>query len=256
MAATQGTSGFGTLLQVGDGGVGAGVKASRSIGSSDGILVIRWGTAGTVGNAKTTEIVENGNNTALSVTVSTSAVLINLATDGSGNSTSTVNDVIAALYANSTFVTYWEADNGAGAGTSVIDQDYASAVLSGGTNGTEVYTTVAEVTNISGPEFKLELIDATHMESPQAFREYIPSLLDSGEITFDLNFLPADTNQQGLSDDLKARTLRNFKVIWTDTGATEYGFAGYVTSFAASAKIDDKLTASCTVKVTGPISTT
>lgn len=253
MTATQGTSGFGTLLQRGDGGSGAGVQASRSHGSADGELVIRWKAAGTAGNSKHTEIIENGNNTALSVTVTTSKVTINLATDGAGEGTSTPNDVIAALYANPTFVSYWEADNGAGAGTSPLTADFADAALSGGTAGVEEFTTIAEVTNISGPGRSLETIDATHMESTDAYREYLPSLKDGGELNFDLNYLPADANQLGLSEDMENRIRRNFRIVWTDVANSTDQFSGYVTSFEPSAQIDDKLSASCTIKVTGAI---
>lgn len=117
----------------------------------------------------------------------------------------------------------------------------------------EAFTTIAEIVNISGPGESLEMIDATHMESPNTYREYIPSLLDSGEITFDMNFLPALAAQTTLRTDLTGRTKRNFKLIFTDTGTTTYSFAGYVTSFEPNAQIDDKLSASATIKVTGPL---
>ena len=252
MSATQGSSGFGTLLQRGDGGIGAGVKASVTNGASNSQLIVGWNTAGTVGNGKTVVIVEAGTSTALSVVVTTSAVTINLETDGAGDSASTVNDVVAALYSNSVFQGSWFATDGAGDGTGVLAAA-ASAPLASGSAGTEIFTTIAEITNISGPEESLELIDATHMESPNAFREYIPSLLDGGELQLDLNFLPANANQQGLRDDLRNRTRRNFRVVWPDAGTTTYAMSGYVTSFSPSAQIDDKLSASATVKVTGPI---
>lgn len=117
----------------------------------------------------------------------------------------------------------------------------------------ETFTTVLEVVNISGPGETLELIDATHMESPNAYREYIPSLLDSGEITFDLNFLPGNATQTVLRTDLTNRTKRNWKLVFTDSALTTYVFAGYVTSHEPGAQIDDKLSCSVTIKVTGPV---
>ena len=252
MAATQGTSGFGTLLQRGDGGAGAGTQASVTKGTTNTQIIIGWLEAGTAGNAKTVTIVAAGNNTPLTVSVSTSAITINLETDGSAASVSTVNDVIAKLYQNAVFEANYFANDGVGDGTGILAAATVTN-LSGGAAGAEVFTTIAEITNISGPQNTLELIDATHMESPDAFREYIPSLLDGGEISFDLNYLPADANQLGLRDDLLARTRRNFHIVWTDTGGTTDLFSGYVTDFTPSAQIDDKLSASCTIKVTGPI---
>ena len=43
-------------------------------------------------------------------------------------------------------------------------------------------------------------------------------------------------------------------MVWTDGDSTTYSFAGYVTNIEPSASIDDKLSASATIKVTGPIS--
>lgn len=252
MAATQGTSGFGTLLKRGDGGVGAGTAASLTKGTSNTQIVFSWGVAGTVGNGKTVVAVASGTSTPLSVTVSTTAISITLETDGGGSAASTVNDVIAALYADATFQTYWDATDGAGDGTGILAA-FSSDVLASGAAGTEVFTTVAEITNISGPGIKMDLIDATHMESPDSFREYIPSLLDGTEISFDLNYLPGDANQGGLRDDQLARDIRNYQIVWTDAASSTDSFAGYVTDFTPSAKIDDKLSASATIKITGPI---
>lgn len=117
----------------------------------------------------------------------------------------------------------------------------------------ETFTTIAEVTNISGPSESLETIDATHMESPNSYREYIPSLLDSGEVSLDLNFLPGNTSQTGLRTDMQNRTRRNFEMVFTDSGTSKYSFSAYVTGFEVSAQIDDKLSASATLKVTGPV---
>lgn len=117
----------------------------------------------------------------------------------------------------------------------------------------EVFSTIAEVTGFSGPGEKLDMIECTHMESPNSYKEYIPSLLDAGEISFDINFLPAHTTQTGLRSDMTGRTKRNFQIIWSDTGTTTYSFAGYITSFQPSAKINDKLSASVTIKVTSSI---
>lgn len=117
----------------------------------------------------------------------------------------------------------------------------------------EVFTTVAEVKSISGPSLSMETIDATHMESPSGFREWLPSFKDGGEVTFDLNFLPAVAAQTGLTTDFKNRTKRNWKIVWPNTGATKWSFAGYITGFTPSAAVGDILAASCTIKVTGDV---
>lgn len=117
----------------------------------------------------------------------------------------------------------------------------------------ESFATVAEVKSISGPSLSMETIDATHMESPSGFREWLPSFKDGGEVTFDLNFLPATAAQTGLTTDFRNRTKRNWKIFWPNTGTTKWSFSGYVTGFTPSAAVGDILAASATIKVTGDV---
>lgn len=117
----------------------------------------------------------------------------------------------------------------------------------------EVFTTVAEVKSISGPGLSMETIDATHMESPNAFRELLPSFKSAGEVTLEMNFLPANANQQGFVTDFQNRTKRNWKLVFPDTATTTWSFAGYITGFAPSAAVDSILTASATIAVTGDV---
>lgn len=117
----------------------------------------------------------------------------------------------------------------------------------------ETFTTVAEVKTISGPSLSMETIDATHMESPSGYREWLPSFKDGGEVTFDLNFLPATAAQTGITTDFAARTKRNWKIVWPNTAGTTWSFSGYITGFTPSAAVGDILAASATIKVTGAV---
>lgn len=117
----------------------------------------------------------------------------------------------------------------------------------------ENFTTVGEVLSITGPNLALNIVDATHMESPGATQEFIPGLIDPGTITMNLAFVPSNTTQSNLVTDLKNRTKRNFQIVFPDTGTTTWSFAGYVTGWAVTAPINDRLTADVTVKVTSVI---
>jgi hypothetical protein len=248
MAATVGTSGFGTLLKRGDGGVGAGTQANVEWGSGNAKIRIKWGVAGTAGNGKNITVVVSGSSYVYTILTS-SEISITVPT------TATVAQVIANLEQQSVFDQYWQADFGAtpGDGSGTITARTVTAT-SGGTDGTEVFTTVAEVVNVALNGRTLELIDATHMESPNTHREYLPSLLDSGEVQFDVNFLPGTASQSGLETDRANRTKRNWKLVFPNTTTPNtYSFSGYVTSFDVSAAIDDKMTGTATIKITGPI---
>jgi len=122
----------------------------------------------------------------------------------------------------------------------------------------QAYTTIAEVKNISGPSRQVSTIDVTTHSSAAAgaYREFIPSLIEGGEIEFELNYVPTDATHQSLQTDLNARTKRDWRLT---TAANASGvsqnidFAGYVTSMPHEFPTDDVMSASVTIKITGAI---
>lgn len=120
--------------------------------------------------------------------------------------------------------------------------------------GTEVFTTIAEVKDISGPSLKLDTEEVTSHSSTGGWREYIATLLDAGEVTFDVNFIPTNaTHSQtsGLLKDLKNKTLRNFQLVFSNVGATTWAFSAFVTGFEPAEPVEGVLAASVTLKITG-----
>jgi predicted secreted protein len=118
----------------------------------------------------------------------------------------------------------------------------------------ETFTTIAEVVTITGPSLAMDPLEMTNHDSPGQWEEHIGGTLRSGEVTFDLNYIPADGTHDastGLLADFLARTVRNFELIFSDTPLTKWSFSAFVTGFEPSAPFDDKLSASVTLKVTG-----
>lgn len=131
---------------------------------------------------------------------------------------------------------------------------YGTLLQSGDGGAPEVFTTVAEVTDISGPSLALDPLDVTSHESPGAFREFVGGLLDGGEVTFTINYVPTGATHDattGLLADMVARTVRNFQLIFPDVGATQWSFSALVTAFEPAEPVDDRLSAELTLKVTG-----
>ena len=115
-------------------------------------------------------------------------------------------------------------------------------------------TTIAEVTDITGPGLTMSTADVTHQTSTGGWREFIGTVLDGGEVTFDINYAPtaASVNATtGLIADMKAKTLRGFSVTFTDAGNTVWSFNALVTGFTPAEPIDGALTASVTLKISG-----
>lgn len=120
----------------------------------------------------------------------------------------------------------------------------------------EVFTAIAEVNKIGGPGLSLEPIDITHHESPNAWKEKVGGLLDGGEVSMDVNFLPTEFTQAGDSAGsllyaMINRLVTNFQLVWPDSGATTWEFPALVTKFEPDAPADGKLGAAITLEISG-----
>jgi hypothetical protein len=123
-----------------------------------------------------------------------------------------------------------------------------------GVTPTEGFTTVAEVKDIEGPAMSRETHEVTHQESPDRHMERIGGLLDTGEVTFTLNWVPSNATHDdatGLIFDLRTPERRNYRLVFPDAASTTWTFPGLVTEFAPKAPVDGVLEADVTVTVCG-----
>lgn len=118
-----------------------------------------------------------------------------------------------------------------------------------GVTPTEGFTTIGSVKDISGPSIAMETEDVTTHSSTAA--EFVATVIDYGEVSFDINFDYGDTQHAGLLTDLEAGTLRNFQIVLTDAGATTIDFAAIITKYELTAPVKGVLGASLTLKVSG-----
>ncbi len=121
-----------------------------------------------------------------------------------------------------------------------------------GATPTEVFTTIANVTNIGGPDRKRETIDVTAPDSPGGWMEFIGGLKDGGEVSLDVNYDPAEVTHD-LDDDFDAVEPRNYQIVILPGTADEYTWtiAGVMTALGDEFPYDDKMARSMTIKVTG-----
>lgn len=111
---------------------------------------------------------------------------------------------------------------------------------------------VAGVTNVTPPSPSRDIIDVTHAASPDMAREFIVGLIDYGEASFELNWVPNDTTDSLLSGISLETEPRIWKMTFGQiTGSPSVTFDGYLTAYDRSAPMDDKMTASVTIKVSG-----
>lgn len=108
---------------------------------------------------------------------------------------------------------------------------------------------IAEVYDITPPSDTVDVIDATHMQSPNRTREFISGLSDPGEASFEMNFVP------GSPSDVKIREIRTagdrVKCRITFPNSVTWTFDGLLTGYEPAVPNDDKMTATVAWKVTG-----
>ncbi len=143
-------------------------------------------------------------------------------------------------------------------------------VLSRVTNvvSTDVYTAVANVFDISGPEIERDDVDLTVYDSADRYREYIPGLREGGEITATLNLVSTAATLQSLYHSSEAGSTAgpagstgaddgsyesNTASTWRMRGPSfnTWRFAGYVKGIVQAQPIDDRRTWEVTWKITG-----
>jgi hypothetical protein len=125
-----------------------------------------------------------------------------------------------------------------------------------GATPTEAFTTIAGLVDINHSGFERNIIDAPDQQ--QTWTKKVPGMLNPGDQTFTVNFVPTDGTHDestGLIKDLIDGTLRNFQLVFPDTGTTTWTFAAYVKSCAAGEPVDGILTMDVVLAIDGdPIS--
>lgn len=122
-------------------------------------------------------------------------------------------------------------------------------------NSPEVFTELAEVKNIGGPDEKADELEATHLRSPSGYREFLQSFKDGGELTIEANFLPGDTTQQAMAADFASGTTKNRRITYPD--GSYNSFAGWVKAKGNSGtQVGSVLGRMFTVRISGPVTLT
>ncbi len=111
------------------------------------------------------------------------------------------------------------------------------------------FTAIAEINSISGPDKTRGTIDTTSLDSTGGYREFIPSFRDSGQIQLEMNFTRA--GYELLNDDFEDETAKWYQIALPDTEDTKLTFSAFVSSISTAVPLDDKVTASVTLKITG-----
>lgn len=111
------------------------------------------------------------------------------------------------------------------------------------------FASIAEVINVTPGEATADRIDATHMLSPGRRREYISGLIDNGEASFEINWIPGNATDELLRDLMATGEVADHQITFPNGISVEFEAA--VTGFSKAIPIDDRMTATITVAVSG-----
>jgi hypothetical protein len=118
----------------------------------------------------------------------------------------------------------------------------------------ENFSTVVEVTEIVPPQIELKTEDATSHDS-NGWEEVIGTLLSGGDIKGKINWRPTDPTHDettGLLYAIMNRVKKNWKLVLPGSLKT-FAFAALLTKFEPETPVDGKLSASFTLKISGPV---
>jgi len=108
--------------------------------------------------------------------------------------------------------------------------------------GTSGFT--AEITDITPPGASRDSVNTSHQGTTTAHTFSPTDLYDAGELSFDFHFNP-DTSPpiDGATEE----------IVMTFPSGCTWTFNGFMTAYEPSTPLEDKMTGSATVKVTGAV---
>jgi predicted secreted protein len=121
--------------------------------------------------------------------------------------------------------------------------------IMGAQTPTPSYVDIAEVISITPGDATADRVEATHMNSPGKRREYIAGMIDSGEATFEINWVPGSATDVFLRDLFTSGATRSHRIEFPN-GVT-VTFNASIIGFSKAVPIDDRMTATITVAVSG-----
>jgi len=113
-----------------------------------------------------------------------------------------------------------------------------------------VYETIAETVDVELPDADIDQVDVTHNQSPDRAREYAAGLIDYGEAGFDMNYVPGSFSDQRLQALLNSGAKKSVRITFPNTSVMT--FLAFVSGYKRSGPTADKMTASISLKVSGP----
>lgn len=130
---------------------------------------------------------------------------------------------------------------------------YGYRLLRGVSGSPPSYATIGEITSLTPGPISADMVETTHGESEEGWEEYIPTIIRSGVVTVEVNYLPSSATIQEVQRDLVDRVKSGWIIELSGRSPlTEWEFDAYVQSFAVGAMTPEaKMSATIELRITG-----
>lgn len=116
------------------------------------------------------------------------------------------------------------------------------------------FVDIAQVINLDFSGMESETFEADSLDNADAGIPHMPTgRTEFGSVSGELFFDPALQGQNNMQFLLTDPEAEAWKVIWPDSGATEWPFAGAGISFSPKAALNDGLKAGFSIKINGEV---
>ena len=120
-------------------------------------------------------------------------------------------------------------------------------------NASDVLTKLDEVFAVNPPNEQVDDVEATHYGSAGRTREFIAGMIDAGESTVEMNYVPGSATDVLIRAAKTDGLTRDYKIVAPVYDGTTWEITGtcYVKGYERSIPVDDRMTATLTVRFTG-----
>ncbi|RMC37496.1 phage tail tube protein [Paracoccus alkanivorans] len=116
------------------------------------------------------------------------------------------------------------------------------------------FTELAEVYSFTPPEVSIDQVDVTHFKSPNRRREFIPALSDNGTASAEMNYVPGSATDLLIEGLIGSGDVVDAQATYAN--GTVVTFTCSVSGYSKGIPVDDRMTATLELKVTGEITVT
>ena len=116
---------------------------------------------------------------------------------------------------------------------------------------TGIWEKLADIKNISGPTMSRATHDSTTLDTTGGYSTFIAGLRDAGTISLTMNF--NRNSYELMKNDFESDTIQNYEIVLPDAENTTLEFEGLVTEVPLDIPTTDLMTASVTIKISGPV---